>query len=180
MCVIIHTYMCKITHQGVWITHLFKKHIYTITHPKMCCKTHQGVLQNTPRCVTKHTKVCYITQLKLCQNLDKWKTQLKVCFLHTLRCVVYFNTPYFRVQWYAIVHSIVIIICIYYIIFEIQTFLLLVHGGLLSYAACMLIRVLVVEQVHFLPQCVAIKESSKLFLFFHDQNGPVKTSPEKE
>ena len=80
--------------------------------------------------------------------------------------------------YYAVVHSIVIIIniiCIYYIIFEIQTFLLLVHGDcLLSYAACMLIRVLVVEQVHFLPQCMVIKESSKLFLFFHDQNGPEK------
>ena len=72
--------------------------------------------------------------------------------------------------YYAVVHSIVIIIniiCIYYIIFEIQTFLLLVHGGcLLSYAACMLIRVLVVEQVPFLPQCMVIKKSSKLFISF--------------
>ena len=50
----------------------------------------------------------------------------------------YFNTPLFRVQRYAVVHSIVItIICIYYIIFEIQTFLLLVHGGcLLSVDLC--------------------------------------------
>ena len=36
-------------------------------------------------------------------------------------------------------HSIIIIICIYNIIFEILTFLLLVHGGcLLSFAVCML------------------------------------------
>ena len=64
-------------------------------------------------------------------------------------------------QRYAVVHSIVItIICIYYIIIEIQTFLLSARG--------------------FLPQCVGNEESSKLFHFFHDENGPVKTAPEQE
>ena len=70
-------------------------------------------------------------------------------------------THFFRVQRYAVVHSIVItIICIYYIIIEIETFLLSERG--------------------FLPQCVVNEVSSKLFHIFHDENGPVKTGPEQE
>ena len=66
-------------------------------------KTHQCVLQNTPMCVTKHTKVCYKTHqgvlhntpfhkanLKVSQNLDKQKTHLQVCFFaHPKVCLTH-------------------------------------------------------------------------------------------
>ena len=108
-----------------------------------------------------HNTPFHKTHLEVCQDLDK-VGHLKMCFFDKKMC--------FITLYYAVVHSTVIIIniiCIYYIIFEIQTFLLLVHGDcLLSYAACMLIRVLVVEQVPFLPQCMVIKKSSKLFISF--------------
>ena len=59
---------------------IFNKHVYTITHPKVCYITHQSVLQNT--------QVCYKTRQGVLPNTPLHKTHLKL-FSNTPQRVVF-------------------------------------------------------------------------------------------
>ena len=53
-----------------------------------------GVLHNTPRCVTKHTKVCYETHQGVLQTHGV--LQNTPCVTKHTRCVTIHNTPFHK------------------------------------------------------------------------------------